>query len=39
MPMRKKKMKSPSILWGTLSDGSDGEKLPGVWQKKNSPGF
>jgi hypothetical protein len=33
-------VKSPSILWRTLSDGSDGGKLPGVWQKKNSlPGF
>jgi hypothetical protein len=38
--MRKKKVKSPSILWRTLPDGSEDGKLPGVWQKKNSlPGF
>jgi hypothetical protein len=30
-------VKSPSILWRTLSDGSGDGKLPAVWQKRNSP--
>ena len=30
-------VKSPSIFWRTLPDGSEDGKLPGVWQKKNSP--
>jgi len=33
-------VKSLSTFWSTLPDGSDGERLPGGWQKRNSqPGF
>jgi len=30
-------VKSPRTFWRTLPDGSEDGKLPGVWQKKNSP--